>query len=283
MVYLRVLLDSVSFRASPALKRVEKLLSIGDVFLSCKCQQVSSWLELLGVLASMIQLVPGGRLRMRSLQFVLRRSWDQIDQSILVRWTPEIRCDLEWWLDRECLELGISLDQVSPQQDLWTDASDMGWGAHLGEDVTSGRWSPDELAMSINARELLAFERALTFFAPQIQNSSVTVFADNSTAIAYLRNQVGTRSQLLLRWAEALPVTLAPQFIMGRHNVLVDSLSRPNQILGSEWTLKTEVFQELRKRWPVSIDLFATSLNHQCSQYFSPFHDLYALATDALL
>ena len=49
-----------AFRASPALKRVEKLLSIGDVFLSCISQPVSSWLELLGVLSSLIQLVPGG-------------------------------------------------------------------------------------------------------------------------------------------------------------------------------------------------------------------------------
>ena len=73
MVYMGVLLDSVVFRASPALKRVEKFLSIGDTFLSCEQQPVSSWLELLGVLSSMIQLVPGGRLRMRSLQFVLRR------------------------------------------------------------------------------------------------------------------------------------------------------------------------------------------------------------------
>ena len=73
MVYLGVILNSTTFRASPALKRVEKLLSIGDVFLSCVSQPASSWLELLGVLSSMIQLVPGGRLRMRSLQLVLRR------------------------------------------------------------------------------------------------------------------------------------------------------------------------------------------------------------------
>ena len=96
MVYLGVLLDSISFRASPALKRVEKLLSVGDVFLPCEEQPLSSWLELLGVLSSMIQLVPGGRLRMRPLQFVLRRSWDQVDQSALVRWAPEVRHDLEW-------------------------------------------------------------------------------------------------------------------------------------------------------------------------------------------
>ena len=103
MVYLGVLLDSISFRASPALKRVEKLLSIGDRFLSCVRQPVSSWLELLGVLSSMIHLVPGGRLRMRSLQFTLRWSWDQVDQTVLVSWTPDIRRDLEWWLDHERL------------------------------------------------------------------------------------------------------------------------------------------------------------------------------------
>ena len=290
MVYLGVLLDSISFRASPALKRVEKLLSIGDVFLSCEKQPVSSWLELLGVLSSMIQLVLGGRLQMRSLQFTLRRSWDQVDQIALVSWTPEIRSDLEWWLDRERLVLGVALDQVSFQLDLWSDASGVGWGAHLAEEVVSSHWAPEELDFSINARELLAIERAPHCFAPQIRNSSVTIFADNSTAIAYLQNLGGTRSLLLnsiaqriLRWSETLPVQLTPQFIMGRHNVLADSLSRPNQVLGSEWTLKTEVFQGLRRRWPVSIDLFGTSLNHQCSLYFSPFHNQNALGTDALL
>ena len=188
------------------------------------------------------------------------------------------------------LELGVSLDQVSPQLDLWSDASDMGWGAHLGDDLASGLWAPADLEISINARELLAIEIALEFFAQLLQNSSVAVFADNSTAIAYLRIQGGTRSPLLnaiaqriLCWAESLQVTLAPQFIMGRHNVLADSLSRPNQVLGSEWTLKTEVFQELRKRWPVTVDLFATSLNRQCSIYFSPFCDPNTFATDALL
>ena len=41
---------------------------------------------------------------------------------------------------------------------------------------------------------------------------------------------------------------ISPQFIMGKHNVLADTLSRPNQILGSEWTLKQEVFGDLCRR-----------------------------------
>ena len=120
MVYLGVILNSTSFRASPALKRVEKLLSIGDIFLS--------WLELLGMLSLMIQLVLGGRLRMRSLQFALRRQWDHVDHLKIVEWSQEICHDLDWWLDRDRLELGISLEQVYPQLELWSDASDVGWG-----------------------------------------------------------------------------------------------------------------------------------------------------------
>ena len=205
-------------------------------------------------------------------------------------WSPEIRQDLLWWLDREWLELGILLEQVSPQLDLWSDASDVGWGAHLSVEVVSGLWSPEGQLSSINHRELLAIFYALQHFLPLVQNSAVAVYADNTTALAYLRNQGGTRSavlnrtaQDLLRWAERHSISLLPQFIMGRNNVLADSLSRPNQILGSEWTLKLSVFQQLRRRWPVSIDMFATSLNHRRLPYFSPFHDPNALGTDALL
>ena len=75
--YLGVLLDSLSFRASPAQKCVDKLLSIGDVFLSSVEQPAKSWLELLGVLSSLTELILGGRLRMRSFQFVLHRHWDR--------------------------------------------------------------------------------------------------------------------------------------------------------------------------------------------------------------
>ena len=132
-------------------------------------------------------------------------------------------------------------------------------------------------------------ERGLHFQA-QISGSTVAVFADNSTTVAYLRKAGGTYSvtlnsiaQRILKWAEDLHVVLTPQFITGKNNVLADSLSRPNQVQESEWTLKLEVFQSLGRRWPVLVDLFATSTNHCCSLYFSPFHNPQALRTDSFL
>ena len=127
--YLGVQLDSVSFQASPAQKQVNKLLSIGSLFLSCVDQHTKSWLELMGMLSSLSRLILGVRLRMRSFQFALHRAWDRLDPETFVRWSSEIRQVFFWWLDRERLELVISLEQVSPQLDLWSDSSDVGWGS----------------------------------------------------------------------------------------------------------------------------------------------------------
>ena len=70
-------------------------------------------------------------------------------------------------------------------------------------------------------------------FLPLLRLRSVSLFADNTTALAYLRNQGGTHSSLLnsvaqviLRICESHQVHLVPQFIPGRLNVLADSLSR---------------------------------------------------------
>ena len=141
-----------------------------------------------------------------------------------------------WRLDQSRQEEGVSLSQVSPDLDFWSDVSDVGWGAYLAEEVASGLWSSEEISLSINA-----MERGVLHFQPLLSSSTVSVFVDNSTAVAYLRKQGGTRSlalnaiaQRILHWAEHLRIVLAPQFIMGRNSVLADFLSRPIQIQGSE-------------------------------------------------
>ena len=124
----------------------------------------------------------------------------------------------------------MSLSLVSPGLSFWSDASDVGWDSHLAEEVASGLWSShEEVKLYINTWELLAMERGL-HFQPLLVGSTVSIFVDNSTAMTYLRNHRGTCSstlgsiaQRILRWAEPVRIVLTPQFITGRHNVLVDS------------------------------------------------------------
>ena len=77
--------------------------------------------------------------------------------------------------------------------------------------------------------------------SPSLRGRVVALYSDNSTTLAYLRKQGGTRlstlnavAQELLRLCEAHSIRLLPQFIPGHLNVLADSLSRRSQVLGSE-------------------------------------------------
>ena len=54
-------------------------------------------------------------------------------------------------------------------------------------------------------------------------------------------------------------------------------------MLSSEWTLHLEVCRDLFRLWPVTVDLFATPLNHRLQVYFSPMVDPQAAAVDALI
>ena len=109
---------------------------------------------------------------------------------------------------------GVCLSQLSPNLAFW---SGVGWSAHLGPEVVSGLLSQGETSFSINTRELLAVERGLLHFRSSVSHPTVMVFADDSTAVAYLRNAGGTRSpalnsiaQRILRWSELHHVRLAP-------------------------------------------------------------------------
>ena len=148
----------LNIRASPSPERISRLLSTAGEFQSSASPPASLWLSLLGVLSSLAHLVPGGRLRMRSLQLCLHRSWDRLDLEAPVSVSTECLRDLQWWLHLPRLSLGVSLCQVSPDLHFW---SDVGWGAHLDRQVASGLWDSHQAALSINARELLAVQLGL--------------------------------------------------------------------------------------------------------------------------
>ena len=250
----------------------------------------SLWRRLPGHLSSLTLLVSGGMLRMRLLQLCLKDQWDFLDDQFQVSWSPLCREDLLWWARVAQLREGVSLSLPVPDVSFFSDASDVGWGALVGEHHASGLWSPHQKTLSINLRELLAVQYGLKALEHLLVGLSVALFCDNTTTVAYLRRSGGTFSSTLnatareiLLWVEDRHVRLLPQFIVGSSNVTADALSRPNQVIGSEWTLHQEVVDQLVHKWPAVIDLFATSLTARLPVYFSPASDPRAAGTDALL
>ena len=177
------------------------------------------------------------------------------------------------------LQAGLPLGSQQPTLFLFTDASDSGWGASLGDHQLSGMWSRDCSSFLINHRELLAVLYAVLGFLPSLQGQLVALYANNTMALAYLKKQGGTRShtlnlvvQAILRLCEVHHIQLLPQFTPGKLHALADS-DRKSQVLSSEWTFCSEAFHQLLRRWPWTINLFTTLLNHRLQVYFSPMVD----------
>ncbi|XP_077127812.1 uncharacterized protein LOC143783289 [Ranitomeya variabilis] len=109
-----------------------------------------------------------------------------------------------------------------------------------------------------------------------IQGADVRVFSDNSTTVAYVNRQGGTRSGSLMtiageifQFAETHLTSLTALHIRGVENTKADYLSR-NRLRQGEWSLNRTVFRLITRAWGVpQIDLFATRGNRQVERFAS--------------
>ena len=153
IVYLGMEIHSLPFIARPTPARANNLIRLIEEFLSTPSPPASLWRRLLGHLSSLILLVSGGMIRMRLLQLCLKGQWDFLDDQFQVSWSPLCREDLLWWSSQVQLREGVSLSLPAPDISFFSDASDVGWGALVGEHHASGLWLPQhERASSSSAR-----------------------------------------------------------------------------------------------------------------------------------
>ena len=180
-------------------------------------------------------MVPEGRLYMRPFQFHLNEHWrfPHLLDSLLP-WTETIPAYLEWWQNPTNVMKGADLH---PKEQLFTDASNKGWGTHLEQASTKGLWSDREKRLHINVLEHKVVSLALQRLKDQCQNQTVLVATDNSTVVAYTNKQGGTHSAEIcsllwkvMTWCHHYQITLKARHIPGCLNVMADLLSRTNQV-----------------------------------------------------
>ena len=140
--------------------------------------------------------------------------------------------------------------------DIFTDASSEGWGAVLytkGKKhiETGGRWPASEKKERINFLELKAIHVALLCFGNELLGSHVTINSDNTSAVSYINNYGGCRSNKLKNlsreiwlWCIEREIVLLANHIPGCGNVTADHLSR-NSCDNIEWSLNDEVFLQV--------------------------------------
>ena len=112
----------------------ERWFKLQDLILRLKSKHVLTarcLMSLIGLLTSMEKMVPQGRLHMRPFQFHLEEHW-RYPQSLdsLLPWTDAISAHLDWWQDPANVMKGSDLHPKDHSIQLFTDASNEGWGAH---------------------------------------------------------------------------------------------------------------------------------------------------------
>ena len=98
---------------------------------------------------------------MRSLQVRLSSSWAFRDELLRIPWDPLCQEDLLWWSWAIQQREGIVFSLPVPDLSFYSDASDVGWGAIVGEIQVSGVWTPCQRELSINLREMMAVQKGL--------------------------------------------------------------------------------------------------------------------------
>jgi hypothetical protein len=201
--------------------------------------------------------------------------------------TDQAKEDLTWWIDGLKSWNGQSWIQQPPEEEVFTDASDAGWGIVGDRYAKSGTWTGPLLSKHINYKELLVVWKVVTH--PRFQGKRLLIYCDNTTTLAYVNKFGGTRSPELMElanqiWTHCLATgtTLTTAYIPSGLNP-ADPPSRQLQEQ-LEWSISQETFNMIDNNWgPHSIDLFASSTNTKLPRYMSWKHDPMAEAQDALL
>ena len=172
---------------------------------------------------------------------------------------------------------------------LFTDASNEGWGAHLEQTSAKGLWSDREKRLHINVLELKAVSLALQRFKDQYQNQTVLVATDKSTVVAYIkqtrRNPLGGDVRCPVEVHDLVPSL--PNYIESQtHSRVSESDGRPTvQVKPSSVNrmVTASIFVQVYLKWfTPHVDLFATRLNHKILLYVSPVPDQIAWDIDTL-
>ena len=196
--------------------------------------------------------------------------------------------DLLWWTQGPAQANGRLIIPPKVDSVIFSDASKIGWRAHLLEISKGGRWKELETLDHINYLKLEAAYLALRAFLPLIKGSHVQFGLDNRTAVAYINRLGGTRSQHLTALAPDIwcyapdrNMVISAIHVPGKWNRIADG--KPRIFHDSiEWMLNHNLFKEVTKHLgPPVVDLFASQVNHQMPEFVSWRPEPGAIATDA--
>ncbi|XP_060587405.1 uncharacterized protein LOC132742914 [Ruditapes philippinarum] len=219
--------------------------------------------RVIGVLVASFPAVDYGKLYYRAMEKqkiqALKSNYGNFEAEMII--TLEMKHDLQWWIDNIDSQSRV-IDRGNPSVEIQTDSSLSGWGVYYQGEKFGGRWTSEEKKFHINVLELIAILFALQALVEKLKNQHVKILSDSSTAVSYINNMGGIRSDScnkvsrdIWEYCMSKNIWLTCAHIPGLQNE-ADLPSRQFKD-NIEWALQTNIFEKICCIWqkPV-VDLF---------------------------
>ena len=288
ITFLGFILNSTSMTIEPTSEKIQKFLHESHKLLQIQKPTVRQVAKVVGLMTAYSPSVDYAGLHTKRLEidknlglFLNKGNFD----GLMIISNEGIK-EIKWW--QEHFPTSVKPIRVLiPEIEIFSDASDSGWGAHRDTLVAGSRWTPEESNLWINEKELLAIEFGLKSLIKE-ENVIVKINTDNITAKAYIRRMGGIHSatcneisQRIWHWCMARNIFLISAYVPGVENVTADFYSR-NFADDIEWELNPKIFKRICKCFGTPhVDLFASRINNKLDRYVSIRPDPNCWKTDA--
>ena len=288
IVFLGVVIDSVSMTVYLTMERKAKLQQLVCVAINKVKLSIQAFAELIGTMVASFPAVEYAKLFYRRCDNLktqaLKQSRGNYKKEVCI--TPECMLDLYWWRDN----INTAFTPiVRPPAGivLSSDASKIGWGGTRGSVKTGGHWTTDEAISHINELEIKAALFTLQALCKDVRDTHVLLRIDNTTAVCYINAMGGRKrgcndiTRKILMWCKDRNIWVTAAYLPGEQNVEADAQSRLIHE-NTEWSLNQDVFNQLCELWgKPEVDLFASRINYKLKPYCSWKPDPGAEVVDA--
>lgn len=268
LVFLGNIIDSEQMKVFLPQEKIDRIIFECMNLYEAKQARIRAVAQVIGLLVSSFSAVEYGKLHYRELEksksIALKLFRGNFEAKMGVNW--RMKKELHWWIHNVNTQCRV-IDHGNPQAVVQTDASLAGWGFVFQDKKVGGRWNESEKVEHINVLELKAIHFAITSLKDEICGKHVKILTDSSTAVCYLANMGGVRSdkcdmiaKMIWFWCIENNVWLSCSHIPGKENLADEPSRKFNDRI--EWTLSDDIFWKIvQKMGKPDIDLFATRLN----------------------
>ena len=203
--FLGIDIDSVKQEARIDPVRLKEITRELRLFKRARSATKRQILSIVGKLHFICRVCPPGRAFLRRMIDISQKARHLHHR---IKLNAEFRADINWWLDYLPDWNGVSIlhdaDWTdSPDLELFTDASDQGYGCYLQGHWCQGTF-PDmgfkDQQMSINWRELYAATMALALWGHKFRGKRVLLHCDNESVV-HIMAKASSKSKTMMKLA----------------------------------------------------------------------------------